>query len=458
MPDVRRPPGPKGSLLLGSLSDFRRDTLGFLARVAREYGDFVALRLGWRRVFLINHPDLIETVLVTESRHFIKHFVLRLLRPTMGNGILLSDGDFWIRQRRLIQPVFNKNRVATYGDVMVSYAERMAERWQDGETRDLHTDMMRLTLEIVAKVLFDADVAGQAADVGEALEMGMQTFIRRWKSLYPLPEWIPTPTNLKIKKVARRLDAIIYGFIKDRRTSGRDRGDLLSLLLHAQDVDDGGRMTDKQLRDEAMTLFLAGHETTANALAWTWYLLSQHPEVDAQLAAELHDVLGGRSPTVADLPRLRYTEMVVTESMRLYPPVYAFGREPVRNVRIGDYEVPRAATIIMSQWLMHRDGRFFDDPEQFRPERWADGLAKRLPKFAYFPFGGGPRLCIGNTFAMIEAVLVLATMAQKFRFTLAPGHPVVPLTTVTLRPKFGIKGVLTKRTPVPAAAASAPQG
>jgi cytochrome P450 len=443
------PPGPRGHFLIGHLPEFRRDMLGFLTRMAREYGDCVAFRLGWKRVYLVNHPDLIESVLVADSRHYIKHYVLRLLRPTFGNGLLLSEGDFWLRQRRLVQPAFHRDRIAAYGAIMVTYAERMLAAWQDGETRDIHRDMMRLTLEIVAKALFDADVAAQAQDVGDALETGMQTFVRRWRSVYPLPVWIPTPTNLRIKRTVRRLDAIIYGFIKERRATGRDRGDLLSMLLQAQDADDGTRMTDKQVRDEAMTLFLAGHETTANALSWTWYLLSQHPEVEAKLTGELETVLGGRSPTVADLPRLRYTEMVVTESMRLFPPVYAFGREAVRDGTLGGYRVRRGTTVVMSQWVMHRHPAYFDNPEQSYPERWADGLAKRLPKFAYFPFGGGPRLCIGNSFAMMETVLILATMVPKFRFTMLPNYPVVPRTTVTLRPEHGIKGILSKRAALP---------
>jgi cytochrome P450 len=246
--------------------------------------------------------------------------------------------------------------------------------------------------------------------------------------------------------VIRRLDDIIYGFIKERRTSGKERNDLLSILLHAQD-EDGSRMTDRQLRDEAMTLFLAGHETTANALSWTWYLLATHPEVEAKLLAELQTVLGGRAPTVADLPQLPYTEMVVMESMRLYPPVYAFGREAIQACTLGKFQIPPRMTVVLSQWLMHRDPRYWDHPEEFRPERWADGLAKRLSRFVYFPFGGGPRICIGNTFAMIEAVLILATMARRFHFSLQPGYPVVPQTTVTLRPAHGIVGVLEKRQP-----------
>jgi cytochrome P450 len=441
----RYPPGPRGLFLLGNLLDFRRDFLGFLTRASREYGDVVSFRIGLKKVILLNHPDLIETVLVTESRNFIKHYVTRLLRPTLGNGLLMSEGDFWLRQRRLMQPAFHKSRIAAYGDIMVAYTRRLLDRWQDGATLDMHKEMMRLTLEIVAKALFDADVAGKASDVGEALEVAMANFIRRWKSLYPMPAWVPTPGNLRTRRAVRRLDEIIYGFIRERRASGAERGDLLSILLHARDEDDGSRMTDRQLRDEAMTLFLAGHETTANALSWTWYLLAEHPEAEARLLAELEAVLGGRAPTVADLPRLRYTEMVVTESMRVYPPVYAFGREAVQPCMLGGYDIPAGMTVFMSQWLMHRDPRYFDRPEEFRPERWADGLARRLPKFAYFPFGGGPRLCIGNTFAMMEAVLLLATMVPRFRFRLAPGHPVVPLTTVTLRPAHGLLGVIEKR-------------
>jgi cytochrome P450 len=442
---ARFPPGPRGHFLFGHLTEFRQDFLGFVTRLARDFGDCASFRVGLKRLVLINHPDLIETVLVTDSRNFRKHYVTRLLRPTLGNGLLLSEGDFWLRQRRLVQPAFHRNRIASYGEIMVDYTERMLDRWRTGDTVDMHKEMMRLTLEIVAKALFDADVGGQAAGVGQALEIGMANFVQRWKRLYPIPSWIPTPGNLRANRWVRRLDEIIYGLIKERRASGRDQGDLLSMLLHAQDEDDGSRMTDKQVRDEAMTLFLAGHETTANALSWTWYLLAQHPEVEARLLAELQTVLGGRAPTVADLPQLPYTEMVVTEAMRVYPPVYAFGREAVQACTLGGYRIPARMTVIVSQWLMHHDPRYWDSPEEFRPERWADGLAKRLPKFVYFPFGGGPRICIGNSFALMEAVLTLATMAQKFGFTLKPGHPVVPQTTVTLRPAHGILGVLTAR-------------
>jgi cytochrome P450 len=277
------------------------------------------------------------------------------------------------------------------------------------------------------------------------LQLLQANFIARFNSLLPPPIWLPTPNNLRLKRAVRRLDEILYGFIRQRRQSGVDRGDLLSLLLHARDEDDGSRMTDRQLRDEAMTLFLAGHETTALTLAWAWYLLAGHPEAEERLLAEAQEVLNGRPPTVADLPRLRYTEGVVLEALRLYPPAYVVGREAIDDCEIGGYRVPASTTLLMSQWVVHRDARHFEQPEAFRPERWAGDLAQRLPKYAYFPFGGGPRLCIGNTFAMMETVLVLATIAPRFRFTLLPEPAVVPWPTFTLRPKHGIPAVLTPR-------------
>jgi cytochrome P450 len=439
------PPGPRGHFLTGSLPEFRRDLLGFFDACARDYGDFAAFRLGPRQLILVSNPDAIEDVLVTNARNFTKHFALRINSLLLANGLLTSEGDFWLRQRRLIQPAFLRERVNAYGPIMVEYAERMVAGWRDGETRDLHADMMRLTLEIVAKTLFDADVAHEAHGVGEAMEVAMASFVGRLFKAFPLPRWLPTPGNLRLKRAVRRLDNIIYGLIHERRQSGEDRGDLLSRLLVAQDEEDGHHMTDQQLRDELMTLFLAGHETTALALSWTWYLLAQHPEVEARLLAELQSVLGGRSPTVADLPRLRYTDLVVTESMRVYPPVYTIGRENIEACEIGGYPIPAGTTLLLSQWVMHRHPRYFDEPLKFKPERWEGGLARRLPKYVYFPFGGGPRICIGTTFALLEAVLVLATIAQRFHFQLVPGHVVVPAPSITLRPRNGVRMILSRR-------------
>jgi cytochrome P450 len=431
---------------MGNFREFRRDILGFYTRLAREYGDVAGFRIARRRLALVSRPDLIERVLVTDHHKFAKlTYVLRLLVPLLGQGLLTSDGDFWLRQRRLIQPAFSRQRLAGYAPPMIAYTQRMLDRWQDGMAVDVHAEMMRLTLEIVAKVLFDADVAGDAADVGEALVGVMYGFLARWINFVPMPEWVPTSTNLRYRRSVERLDKIIYRFIAERRASKEEKHDLLSLLLRARDEDDGGQMTDRQLRDEAMTLFLAGHETTAVALSFTWYLLAQHPETVAKLLDEVRRVLGDRPPTVDDVPHLPYTEAVILEAMRLYPPAYSFGRLARESIDLDGHHIPASTTVLVSQWVMHRHPRWWEDPEHFRPERWLDGLAKRLPRFAYFPFGGGPRQCIGNTFAMMETVLVLATMIPRVRFELVPDHPVVLRPAVTLRPEYGIKAVVRRR-------------
>ena len=310
-----------------------------------------------------------------------------------------------------------------YGRVMVEYTERMLRDWADGQARDVQADMMRLTLEIVAKTLFDADIAGESNEVARAMEALMEGFTDRVNRFVKFPVWVPTPSNLRFRRSMRVVDGTIAAIVAvTAGRTGEDRGDLLSMLLQAQDDEgDGTGMTDRQLRDEAVTLFMAGHETTANTLAWVWYLLSLHPEAEARLHAELDDVLGGRPPEVADLPRLVYTDGVVTETLRLMPTVWLLGREALEPVEIGGYTVPRGMTLWMSQWVIQRDPRWFDDPEAFRPDRWADGLARRLHRYAYFPFGGGPRVCVGNHFARMEAVLLLATIARRFRPLVPPG-------------------------------------
>jgi len=439
------PPGPKGHWLLGNLPGFRRDRLGFLTECAQTYGDVVSLRLATKRIIVVNHPDLIEEVLVTNNRHYIKHFALRMAKPTLGNGLLTSEGDFWRRQRRLSQPAFHRERIAAHAAMMVSFTERMLEPWKTGQTRDIQNDMMQVTLQIVAKALFDADVSGDSADASEAMETVLRCFTARVDKLIRLPDFFPTPVNLRLRRAIKRLDGIIFRIIEERRSTGEDRGDLLSMLLQAQDEDNGERMTDRQLRDELMTLFMAGHETTANTLSWVWYFLSLHPEVEARLHAELDEVLADRPPTFADLPKLPYTEHVISETLRIYPTVWLLGREAIVPTEVGGYPVPVGTTVYMSQWVLHRDGRFFDDPESFRPERWADGLAKRIPRYAYFPFGGGPRICIGNSFSLMESVLLLATMARRFRLKLVPGAKIIPVPTMTLRADGGIPMVVTAR-------------
>lgn len=445
MGELRLPAGPKGTWLGGNLPDFRKARLDFLARCAREHGDMVKLRFAHRPIYLASHPDAIEEVLVTQSKHFIKHFALRLNPTVLGKGLLTTSGDFWLRQRRLIQPIFVPSRVASYAPAMVAATQKGIADWRPEDRRDLHAEMMRITLDIAARTLFGAEVGGDAHAVAEAMEVMQGNFLNRFNSLVPLPLWIPTPANLRMRRAVRRLDDILFRIISERRKNPTDRGDLLSLLLHARDEDDGAGMSDQQLRDEAMTLFLAGHETTALALSWSWYLLAQHPEVEAKLHAEIASVLGDRPPTADDWPRLKYTEMIALEAMRLYPPAYVIGREAVVDCAIAGYHVPRGTTILMAEWTVHRDPRFWDEPERFHPDRWGEARVRTMPKFAYFPFGGGPRVCIGQQFAMMELVLILATIAQRFRCRLQEGVTVTPLASFTLRPVPGVPSVIEAR-------------
>jgi cytochrome P450 len=417
--------------------------LGFLSRCARQYGDIVQLRFLGQTFYLLSHPDLIERVLVENSRSFTKTRILRRNGRLLGEGLLTSQGEFWRRQRRLAQPAFHRKRIAAYGEVMAAFARRSLEGWRDGQTIDVHEEMMRLTLEIVAKCLFGADVGAKAKDVGSAMKVALKDFSSQ-RRLIRIPKSIPTPHNFRFERAARRLDKIVHTIIEERRESEEDRGDLLSMLMLAED-ESGERMTDKQLRDEVMTLFLAGHETTANALAWTFWLLSLNVAAEARLGEELERVLGGRSPTLADLPRLPYVERVIKESMRLYPPAWVMGREALGEYELGGYRMPAGSTALMSQWVVHRDPRYHHDPQRFDPDRWAAGYEKELPRFAYFPFGGGPRQCIGAGFAMTEARLVLAAVAQRFRMELAPGQRVEPYASITLRPKEGIRMTLAER-------------
>lgn len=442
-----QPPGPKGTWLGGNLAEFRADRLAFFTRCAREFGDVASVRLGNRRIWVVSDPHLIENVLAHQSRHYHKHFALRLNSLVLGNGLLTSEGDFWLRQRRLMQPVFQKSRIAAYAPVMVERTLHVLESWRPGDRRDIHHEMMRLTLDIAALTLFGASAEEGAEDVAAAMEVLQDSFKHRFARLVILPLWLPLPSHLRLRRVVRRLDAILYGFIRKRKEKPGTRDDLLSRLLAARDEVDGRGMSDRQLRDEAMTLFLAGHETTALALSWTWWLLARHPEAAQRLAGEVDEVLQGRLPTAEDCPRLRYAEGVILESMRLYPPAYVVGREAMEEVPLGPYVVPRGHTVLMSQWAVQRDPRWFPEPEEFRPERWGEEAIHALPRFAYFPFGGGPRVCIGNTFAMMEMVLVLALLAQRFRFTLQPGAQVLVEPTFTLRPDPGVPAVVEPRVP-----------
>ena len=435
----KRPPGPKGLPFLGNLLDFSRDVLRYYREWARQYGDIVALRLGTWPAVLLNRSDYAEYVLVKNHRNFVKFpFFFRHVGAVFGQGLLTSEGELWQRQRRLMAPAFHPQRLTGYGDTMVRHTERMLASWRPGDVRDVHADMMALTLGIAAKTLFDADTDEDVAEIGQAFDAITDEIAVRIPRLFRIPDAVPTPGNIRYLRGVRRIDRLVARIIRERREHGADRGDLLSMLIAARD-DEGRSMTDQQLRDEVITLLLAGHETTALALSWTWYLLSRHPDVDAKLAAELHDVLGGRAPTVDDLPNLRFTEQVVTEAIRLYPPAWGFGREAIADCEIDGYAVPAGTTIIISPWVLHVDPRHFERPTEFRPERWSGDLARRLPRFAYIPFGGGPRICIGNRFAMTESVLILAATAQRFRLEWQGDQPVAPLPSITLRPKGGVR-------------------
>jgi cytochrome P450 len=361
----------------------------------------------------------------------------------LGNGLLTSEGDFWRRQRRIAQPAFHKERIAAFGDVMVRAAEDTARAWtavaKSGGTLDVAAEMMRLTLRIAGETLLSSDVTGHAAVVGDAVSLLLREANRRILQPIEVPLRVPTPNNRRVLRVLSELDAIVFRMIEDRRrmTGGRP-SDLLTMLMEARDEETGEGMTDKQLRDEVLTIFLAGHETTANALSWTFYLLSLHPEVARRTSAELADVLGGRAPQVADLGRLVYTTAVLKEAMRLFPPAWIVGRRAVEDDTIDGYDIPRDSIVFVSPWLTHRHPAFWQNPEGFDPERFLPERAATIHRYAYFPFGAGPRLCIGQGFAMIEAVLLLATLAQRIRLDLVPGHRVVPHPSITLRPRYGI--------------------
>lgn len=445
------PPGPPGWPILGNIPLPGADWLAGFERAARNFGDVVYFQLLHVPMTLLVHPDAIESVLLTDPANFHKSRDYRALAKVLGNGLLTSEGEVWRAQRKTLQPAFRRENILSYAPVMSACAESMLTGWSDGETRDLHQEMMALTLDIVGKALFGADVLRSARRVGVALETAMKQFTRVAGWAFLLPESFPVPGTWRMNRATRQLDEVIYGIIRERRANshnsrGGNSSDLLGSLLEIRD-DDGSPLSDLQLRDNLMTLFLAGHETTAIALSWTWYLLAKNQETERKLHAELDEALDGRAPTAEDLPRLPYTEMVIKESMRLYPPAWGIGRQSRTDFEAGGYQLPARTNIFMLQWVTQRDPRWYSDAAQFLPERWAEDPVRtgKVPRFAYFPFGGGPRVCIGAGLAMMEATLLLATIAQRYKFALVPDHPVELFPSVTLRPRHGIKAVLRRR-------------
>jgi cytochrome P450 len=443
------PPGPKRRFPGEHVLAMRRDPLGFMTRLAARYGDVARVSLGGEPLYLVSDPELIRDILVTKNRSFVKGRALERSKILLGESLLTSNGDYHLRQRRLAQPAFHRARIAEYGATMVEYAERAQREWREGERRDIAQAMTHLTLAIAGRALFDAEVTGEAREIGEAMTVAIELFDLVTVPFAELFMKLPLPRARRFRQAKALLDATIYRIIAERRRAGEDRGDLLSMLMLARDEDgDGGAMTDEQLRDEALTLFLAGHETTANALAWTWYLLSRNPAAEALLHAELDTVLGDQLPTMEDLPRLAYTRMVLAEAMRLYPPAWIIGRRTVAEVEVGDYRIPAGSLVAMSQWVVHRDARWWPEPERFDPARWTPGAESSRPKFSYFPFGGGPRLCIGEQFAWAEGILLIASIARRWRLRRSAGVVVEPLPLITLRPKGGVTVELKRRMPL----------
>jgi cytochrome P450 len=438
-------PGPRNPF--SGLKLLRPDrALGFLRDSFSQYGDVVKFKFGTIPVFLVAHPDGVKHILQENHANYLKSQDYQLLKALLGNGLVTSEGELWLRQRRLIQPAFHRQRVAEFASIMTESTLEMLERWEplaaEGRVFDIFEEMARLTLKIVGRALLSIDLSDQAEVIGRAFTVGNERFAHF--DLGMLMPFLPTRRNLRFRRAVRRLHQVVDEIIAQRRRESRHRGDLLSMLLEARDEETGEGMDDRQLRDEILTLILAGHETTATALSWTWHLLSQHPSVQQKLESELREVLGGRPPTLADLRALNYTGMVLDESMRLYPPVWSIGRSPIADDEVGGYRIPRKSMVMLSQYITHRHPAFWDEPDRFDPERFSLARSEGRPRYAFFPFAGGPRQCIGNIFALNEANLVLATVAQRYRVKVTPGHPIETQPLITLRPRYGIKVTIQK--------------
>ena len=439
---TRRPPGPSYWTPFGVGRVMRRDPLAFVTALAREYGDVVCMRMGPIHAYLLHHPDGVKHVLQDNNQNYVKGPIIGRVKALFGEGLFTSEGDFWRRQRRLAQPAFHRERIAGFADTMVRRTTERLARWEPavdrGEPIEVAREMNALTLTIAGETLFARDLSGEAANAGRALAVALEALALRAMSYVVPPIWLPTARNRAFRGAATTLDTLVYEIIDGRQRAHETGTDLLGMLMAARDEDTGEGMSRRQLRDEVMTFLLAGHETTAVALAWTWYLLAKHPEIAEQARAEVIGHLGDRPPTTADLPHLPLARMVVDEAMRLYPPVWGVGRQAIAADRIGDYDIPAGAIVNLSPWVTHHHPALWSDPERFDPERFRPGVERTRPRFAYFPFSGGPRLCIGEGFALMEMQLVVALVLQRYRLALVDDRPVVPETTLTLRPRGGL--------------------
>jgi cytochrome P450 len=450
------PPGPSSIIPNKLLHEFVRDPLKTLTDLARKYGDIVHFKFGRQHIYLINDPLYIEDILIRNYKNFIKSRGLQVSKRLLGEGLVTSEGEYHDRQRRIIQPTFHPNLLKKYGDVMTTYASRMSQKWEAGTILDIHKEMMHVTLAIISKAVLGSEIKSDGDEVGDSLLTCMKYFNRLQMPFGELIEKIPILSiNKGFQHAKKKLDSIVYHMIKEHReneSKGISDADLLYTLLRAQDAEAGiGRMTDLQLRDEVMTIFLAGHETTSNALTWALYLLSQHPTADARLYEELCSTLVGnggrikRVPNVEDVPKLEYTEKVFRESMRLYPPAWTIGRRALNDYKIDKYVIAAGSVILMSQYVMHRNPRYFSDPDLFYPDRWTKETRLQLPRFSYFPFGGGIRGCVGEPFAWMEGILLLATICLHWKMHHDPSHKVELKPLITLRPKYGMRMKLERR-------------
>ncbi len=454
--DYRFPPGFQRNLLWFALRKFRpANPILLFQQLAREYGDVAHYKIGWHHIVFLNHPDYIREVLVVQNDNFIKERTVRRTKMLLGEGMITSEGARHRTQRQVAQPAFHRQRIPEYANTMVAEAARMRDRWRAGEERNIAIDMMHLTLNVVARTLFATDLHQQdlhqqsgdeVAELADAINriMGLYNFL----VMLPAAEWlvhVRPPGLAAFVRARKRIDAVVYRMIAAHRQRNSDGGSLLDLMI--ANSPDHSAASERALRDQVITIFLAGYETVANALSWTWYLLSQNPESERRFHDEVDRELQGRLPTYDDLPRLRYVEMVLAESMRLYPPAWAMGRYALHDFQLGEFFLPAKTTVLISQFVTHRDARFFPDPLRFDPERFTAEAKARRAKFTYFPFGAGVRQCIGESFAWMESVLLLATLAQRWKLSLVPGHRVEPEPLITLRPRYGMKMVVERRTP-----------
>jgi cytochrome P450 len=445
---LKSPPRLRSHSLLGSASEMQRDPLKFL-REARQYGDVVGMRFVFSDAYLIYHPESVKHVLQENHHNYNKDlFTYKMFRPFLGQGLLTNDGESWLHQRRLMQPAFHRKRIAGYGNIMTDATVALLERWQSyvqqDSSLDIAQEMMHLTLGIVGQTLFSLDLSDETNTIGPAVTTMLNLLGNYVYTPFP-PINIPTPRNRRLLAANRSLEKVIYHMIAERRQQNEDTGDLLSMLLSARDEETGEGMNDQQIRDELMTMLVAGHETTANALAWTWYLLSQYPDVEQRLYSEIDEALGGSIPTLEHLPNLKYTNMVLEEALRLYPPGGIFGRKAIADDELAGYRIPANSMIIVSPYATQHHPDYWPDPERFDPERFTPERSAGRSHYAYFPFSSGPRMCIGSSFAMMEAQLILATIAQRYQLRMVPGHPVEPQLLVSLRPKYGLQMTIHRR-------------